>query len=258
MYMQLHQCYCTLGPRLGLDHVYMRTEAAFLCGGATGVSDIKQRYRELCVSVHPDKNKHPRAADAFAALHAAFKTATCAFVKLRAASDSAAAAAGASGLDGSGGMGGSGPEFRAEDDPDYMMEQDGTIRIPARAKKPQAPGQIITAADGTVILAPTPISIAMNSRGRVSYDAIELPFELVAQLTGGMQTWPLLPGAMGGAYGCCFTVMFCYIIIYLVTKPVPFLPSFSSLASCDLTCAVLLHMYISLVLQVKSTSTTCC
>ncbi|GIL84976.1 hypothetical protein Vretifemale_13616 [Volvox reticuliferus] len=109
---------------------------------ADGVAAVRQRYLELSVAVHPDKCRHPRAADAFAAL-------TRALAVARRAADTTAAfrascttlTAGSDILDdhiasSSPGAGGAAATTSATIAPLYVIEDDGTIRIPAAAKKP--------------------------------------------------------------------------------------------------------------------------
>ncbi|EFJ48564.1 hypothetical protein VOLCADRAFT_90672 [Volvox carteri f. nagariensis] len=129
-----------------------------------GAATVRQRYLELSVAVHPDKCRHPRAADAFAALTRALTTvrrAVDAAAAIRApapalwasateptthgSSDGCTGATGAAHTEGplskgscGGGADGSGGAAAGTlDPPMYIIEPDGTIRIPAAAKTPR-------------------------------------------------------------------------------------------------------------------------
>ncbi|GFR51460.1 hypothetical protein Agub_g13869 [Astrephomene gubernaculifera] len=136
---------------------------------ADGASVVRQRYLELSVAVHPDKCRHPRAADAFAALTRAAAIARRAAAAGAAGAAAAAAAAGAAPSpaytsyaadDGSGSGCGSGLTADAAADVAslYCIDPDGTIRIPAEAKRPPQqppPRHPLPAAGSTVCSAET-------------------------------------------------------------------------------------------------------
>ena len=81
---------------------------------------IKQRYRELCVLLHPDKSPHPRAVDAFAALTQALSAALAAVQEQQGSK---------------GGEGAAGREEALDDDEIFWMDGSGTISVPAAAKE---------------------------------------------------------------------------------------------------------------------------
>lgn len=82
---------------------------------------VKQRYRDLCVQLHPDKSRHPRAVDAFAALTRALAAALAA-ARAREADGGTAA-----------GQEGAAVEEVADDEM-FWVDGSGTISVPAAAK----------------------------------------------------------------------------------------------------------------------------
>jgi DnaJ-class molecular chaperone len=94
---------------------------------------LKQKYRELCVLLHPDKNPDPRAVHAFAALSKAMTTAvTAAAARNREGSAREQQEQQSSREAGGGDMSG-----EVCDDEIFWVDSSGTISVPAAAK--QAP-----------------------------------------------------------------------------------------------------------------------
>ncbi len=138
----------------------------------------KQRYRELAVALHPDKNPHARAVEAFGALTRALAVALAQQQEQR----------GADGFD---------PQQAVDDDEIFWMDPSGTIRVPAAAKEvgaQRAAGDDPRWAQALALMSKPGAPVASSATRTVS-SALPLPASMLGRLRlppSGRRTapWP--------------------------------------------------------------------
>lgn len=138
---------------------------------------IKAKYRELCVVLHPDKNKHPNASDCFTALSMAADVVSSRS-KL--------------------------PVYHGavfdpndDDDPAFWVDEQGEINIPRAAKvlneESGPPGQDPRWSQALVLFNASPSSVPLHvaSKSRLHKSALPLPLDAVKRLVGPRSSsWP--------------------------------------------------------------------
>ena len=142
---------------------------------ASSEAIIKAKYRELCVVLHPDKNKHPQASDCFTALSMAADVVTA---------RSRLPASGSNNFD---------PDA---DDPAFWVDEQGEIFVPRAAKvlneESGPPGQDPRWSQALVLFnAPASVPMHVTSKSRLHKSALPVPLDMVKRLVGPKSaSWP--------------------------------------------------------------------